>query len=66
MYFKLTEPTSTTSRQGIAMWLILVWNNSCSIAAILQPEIFRILEDISQAYDRVANGQVRFRAVIKN
>lgn len=24
------------------------------------------LEDISQAYDRVANGQVRFRAVIKN
>jgi hypothetical protein len=24
------------------------------------------LEDISQAYDRVANRQVRFRAVIKN
>jgi alcohol dehydrogenase len=24
------------------------------------------LEDISQAYDRVANGQVRFRAVIRN
>jgi alcohol dehydrogenase len=24
------------------------------------------LEDISQAYDRVANGQVRFRSVIKN
>jgi alcohol dehydrogenase len=23
------------------------------------------LEDISQAYDKVANGQVRFRAVIK-
>jgi hypothetical protein len=23
-------------------------------------------EDISQVYDRVANGQVRFRAVIKN
>jgi len=24
------------------------------------------LEDIAQVYDRVANGQVRFRAVIKN
>jgi D-arabinose 1-dehydrogenase-like Zn-dependent alcohol dehydrogenase len=28
-------------------------------------EIFP-LEDIAQAYDRVANGQVRFRAVIRN